>query len=117
MRVEHHLLCLTWIGPNKWHSAVAQADMGNLDRHRHAIEDYDLMAPVELERLARIEDERNISTGRRLPSRPRPTGRVAPNSIIAAAVPAIAQFLEDSDDGRAFPLRPPGVLGQHLVQL
>jgi hypothetical protein len=36
--VEHHLLRLARIGPHERHPAVAQADMGNLHRRGHAID-------------------------------------------------------------------------------
>ena len=48
MGVEHHLLRLAWISPNKQHPAMAEPDMGGLHHHRHAIEQDDLMVPVEL---------------------------------------------------------------------
>jgi hypothetical protein len=57
--VEHHLLGLARIGPHERHPAVAQADMGDLHRRGHAV-DHDLMAPVELVGLARIEAQRDI---------------------------------------------------------
>lgn len=58
MGIEHHLLTFTWIGPDKQHAAVTEPDMGDLHGHRHAIDDDDLMAPVELVGLARIKDQR-----------------------------------------------------------
>ena len=56
-------------------NALAEA-MGDLDRHRHAVEDHDLMAPVELVCLARVEAQRSIGAGRRFLRHLRPTGRV-----------------------------------------
>jgi hypothetical protein len=117
MGIEHHLLRLAGIGPHERHPAVTQADMGHLDRHRHAIEDHDLMAPVELVGLARIEAQRNIGTGRGFLRHLRPTGRVAPNGIIAAAIAAVPQLFVDPNDGQTLPLRSPGILGQHRVQI
>ena len=61
VRVKHHLLGLARIGPHERHPAVAQADMGNLHGRGHAIEDHDLMAPVELVGFTRIEVQRDIS--------------------------------------------------------
>jgi len=116
MGIEHHLLRLAGIGPHEQHPAVAEADMGHLDRRGHAIEDHDLMAPVELAGLARIEAQRHIGSGRRFLHRFRPTGCVSPISIIAAIIAAVAQLFVDPDQRQAFTLRPPGILGQHLVQ-
>jgi hypothetical protein len=90
---------------------------GDLHRHARAVEDHDLMAPVELVGLAWVEAQRHIGRRRRLPGRLRPTGRVAPHGIVAAAIAAVAQLLVDPDERQAFPLRPPGILGQHRVQV
>src|ERR1700716_65676 len=46
--VKHHLLSLARITPHKQHAAVAEPDMSGLHDHRHATEQHDLMAPVEL---------------------------------------------------------------------
>src|ERR1700736_3904282 len=46
--VEHHLLRLARIATHKQHAAVTEPDMGGLYDYRHAIEQNDLMAPVEL---------------------------------------------------------------------
>ena len=61
MGIKHHLLRLAWIGPDKWHPAVAEADMGNLDRRGRAIDQDDFVAPVELIRLTGVKTQRNIS--------------------------------------------------------
>jgi hypothetical protein len=53
--VEHHLLCLPRIGPDEHHAAVAEPDMGDLHGHCHAVDQDDLVAPVELVGLARRE--------------------------------------------------------------
>ena len=45
MRIEDHLLGLARIGTHKWHAAVAEADVSDLDGDRRAIEHNDLMAP------------------------------------------------------------------------
>ena len=63
--VEHHLLRLARIGPHEHHPAVAEPDMRHLHRHRHAVHDDDLVAPVELVGLARREAQRHISVRRR----------------------------------------------------
>ena len=117
VRVKHHLLGLARIGPHERHPAVAQADMGNLHGCGHAIEDHDLMAPVELVSFARIKAQRDISTGRCLLRRLRPTGRISAHGVIAAVIATVAQLLVDPDQRQSFALRPPRILGQHLVQL
>ena len=117
VRVEHHLLGLSGIGPHKRHPAVAETDMGNLDRRGHAVDQNNLVAPVELRGFAGIEAQRHIRRSRRFLRRFRPLGRIAPHRIIAAAVTAVAQLLVNPDERQAFPLRSTGVLGQHRVQL
>ena len=72
MGVEHHLLRLARIGAHERHPAVAEPHMGDLHRHRDAVDQHDLVAPVELVRLARREAQRNESRRRRraLPAPP-----------------------------------------------
>ena len=48
VRVEHHLLALARIGAHEHHAAVAEPDVGDLHRRRHAVHDHDLVGPVEL---------------------------------------------------------------------
>ena len=57
--VEHHLLRLARIGPHEQHPAVAEPDMRDLHRHRRAVDQHDLVAPVELVGLARREAQRH----------------------------------------------------------
>jgi hypothetical protein len=45
MGIEHHLLRLARIGAHKWHAAVTEPDMGDLDGHRHAVQQNDFVAP------------------------------------------------------------------------
>ena len=111
VRIEHHLLGLARIGSHERHPAVAETDMGDLHRRRHAIDQNDLVTPVELVSLARIEAQRNIGAGRRFLRRLRPPGRVAPHRIITAAVAAVAQLLVDADERQTFPPRPARILG------
>ena len=53
MRVEHHLLRLARIGPHEEHPAVAEPHVRHLQGDRHAVQQDDLVAPVELVGLAR----------------------------------------------------------------
>ena len=73
MGVEHHLLRLARIGPHEHHAAVAEPDMGDLHGHRHAVDQHDLVAPVELVGLARREDQRHIGFRRRRRLAPSPS--------------------------------------------
>jgi len=54
VRVEHHLLRLARIGPHERHPAMAQPHVRDLHRHRHrhAVQQNDLVTPVELVGLA-----------------------------------------------------------------
>ena len=53
MRVEHHLLRLTRIGPDIDRPRSAQPQVGDLHAHRLARDLHVFVAPVELVRLAR----------------------------------------------------------------
>ena len=65
--VEHHLLRLARIGPHEQHPAVAEPDMGDLHDHRHAVQQDDLVAPVELIGFTRRKAQRHIGRSRRCP--------------------------------------------------
>jgi len=58
MGVEHHLLALARIGPHEHHPGMAEPNVGNLGRHCCPVDQDDLVAPVELVGLARIEAQR-----------------------------------------------------------
>ena len=61
MGIEHHLQRLTRIRPHKWHSAMTEAHMGNLDRCGRTINQDDFVAPVELIGFAGVKTQRYIS--------------------------------------------------------
>ena len=92
--VEHHLLRLARIGPHEQHAAVAEPDVRHLHGHRHAVQQDDLVAPVELVGFTRREAQRHIGCGRRGASLLAPPSGVATYGIVAAAITAAAQFLE-----------------------
>ena len=92
--VEHHLLRLAGIGPHEQHAAVTEPGMGGLHGHRHAVQQDDLVAPVELVGFTRPEAQRNVGRGRQVPALLAPPSGVTPHSIVAAAIAAAAQFLE-----------------------
>ena len=95
--VEHHLLRLARIGPHEQHAAVTEPDMGDLHDHRHAAQQDDLVAPVELEGFSRRKAQRDVGRGRRLPALLGPSPGVATHGIVAAVIATPAQFLEDPD--------------------
>lgn len=86
VRVEHHLPALSHIGSCEHHPAVAEPDMRNLHRRCHALDQDDLMAPVELIGLAGCIVERHVGFGRHGTSISRPSLRIAPDCIVAAVV-------------------------------
>ena len=70
--VEHHLLRLAWIGASEQHPAVTEPDMSDLHDHRHAMQQDNLMAPVELGRLLPVQSSAGhrppgVNFGRRSP--------------------------------------------------
>ena len=92
--VEHHLLRLARISPHEHHPAVAEPHMRRLQRHRHAVQDDDLVAPVELVGLAGREAQRHISVGGRPLEPLAPGHRIATNRGVATLVAETAQLLE-----------------------
>jgi hypothetical protein len=65
MGVEHYILRLARIGPDEHHAVVAEPDMGDLNRHRHAVQDDDLVAPVEPVGIARRIEQRHVGLSQR----------------------------------------------------
>src|SRR5579864_3051848 len=95
--IKHHLLSLAWIGANEQHAAVAEPDMGHLDGDRHAAQQDDLVAPVELIGFPGRKTQRHIGRRCRLPAIFGPSAGIAAHSIVAALVATTAQLLEDAD--------------------
>ena len=116
MRVEHHLLGLARIRPHEQHPAVAQPDMRHLHRHRRAVDQHDLVAPVELIGLARRKTQRNEGANRRRRAIALPDPGVAPHRVVAAFVAATAQGLENPDQRQPFAARLRLVRRQQLIQ-
>ena len=81
VRVEHHLLRLTRIGAHEHHAAAAKSDVGDLQRHRCAVQHDDLMAPVELIGFAGRKRQRHIGVRRRARMLPAPLARVTANGV------------------------------------
>src|SRR6188472_3978001 len=101
VRVEHHLLRLARIGSHEQHATVAEPDVGGLHGHRHAAQQDDLVAPVELVGFSWSEAQRNKGCSCCLPALLGPSPRVATHRIIAALISASAQFLEQPDQRQA----------------
>jgi hypothetical protein len=86
MRVEDPLLGLARIGAHKWHAAVAEADVSDLNGDRRAIEHDDFMAPVELVGLAGRKREGHIGLCQRRAALLAPAYRVTTNRIVASVI-------------------------------
>ena len=97
VRVEHHLLALARIGAHEHHAAVAEPDVGDLHRRRHAVHDHDLVGPVELVGFPRRERQGNVGVRRRARVLLVPAPRIAPNSVVAALVAERPQRLVNAD--------------------
>ena len=98
---------LARIGPHEQHPAVAQPDMRDLHGHRRAVDQHDLVAPVELVGLARRKAQRHIGFRRRRPALDAPLLGVAPDRVVAALVAEPAQLLEDPDQRQPLARRLP----------
>ena len=72
VRVENHLLGLARISAHEQHPTEAEPDMRDLHRRGHAVDQDDLMAPIELVSLAGIEAQRHVGGGRGFPFGLRP---------------------------------------------
>ena len=71
--------------------------MGGLHDYRHAAQQNDFMAPVELIGFPRREAQRDVARRRRLSALLGPSPGVAPHGIVATVVTAPASVLEDAD--------------------
>ncbi|KKN97753.1 hypothetical protein LCGC14_0152650 [marine sediment metagenome] len=60
--IEQHLMRLQPIGPDQKCAAVRQLDMGDLKLEAFAPDIGPVLAPVELERLAWLKDQRHENT-------------------------------------------------------
>ena len=71
--------------------------MGGLHDHRHAIEQDDLMAPVELVGFSRRKAQRDVGRSRRLSALLAPPSGVTAHGVVTAVIAAPAQLFEDPD--------------------
>lgn len=105
MRIKDHFLRLAGIGSDKWHKAMPQAQMRDLHRHCDAIDRNDVMSPVELIGLIRIEAQRHTGGRWRFPCLPRPVDRATARSVIAAIVTQIVQLIANPNQRLSLALR------------
>jgi len=115
--IEHHLLALARIGAHEHHAAVAETDMSHLHGDRHAVDQHDLVAPVELVCLARLEAQRHEGGCRRLARSTLPAGCVPTDRIVAAVVAERSQLLEDPGERQAFAHRPRRIGRQQALEI
>ncbi|SDK09061.1 hypothetical protein SAMN05428953_111147 [Mesorhizobium muleiense] len=116
MRVEHHLLRLARIGPHEEHAAVAEPHVRDLHCHRHAVEQDDLVTPVELVGLARCKTQRNVGLGHGAAAFRRPALSMPPPRTVAAVIAEAAKLLENTDQRQPLPLRLGRIRRQQPVQ-
>jgi hypothetical protein len=76
---------------------VAEPDVGGLHDYRHAIEQDDFMAPVELVGFTRRKAQRDVGRSRRLSALLTPSPGVTPHGVVTAIIAAATQLLEDPD--------------------
>ncbi|MNI29735.1 hypothetical protein D3C73_835580 [compost metagenome] len=105
MRVKHHLLALTHIGPREHHPTVAEPDMGDLHGRRHPVDQDDLVAPVELIGLAGCIVERNVSLGCDRSACLGPGPGVTTDSIVATIIAKRPDLLVNPDQCQPFARR------------
>ena len=67
------------------HPAVAEPDLGGLHDHRHAVQQDDFVAPVELVGFPRSKAQRDIGRSRRLVLLC-PSPGIAEHSVVAGAI-------------------------------
>src|SRR6478609_8302473 len=115
--VEHHLLRLARISSHKQHAAMAEPDVRHLHGHRRAVQQDDLVAPVELVGFTRREAQRHIGRSRRGAALLAPPSGVAPHGVVAAGITAATQFLEQADQRQALPRRLTFICRQQLIEL
>ena len=96
-----------------WHSRTC----ATLTVDRRAVDQHDLVAPVELVGLARRKAQRHIGFRRRRTALGAPLLGVAPYRVVAALVAEPAQLLEDPDQRQPLARRLALVRQQQPVEL
>src|SRR5215475_9147578 len=90
--------------------------MGDLHGHRHAAQQHNLVAPVELVGVSRSKAQRHKGCSRCLAAFLGPAPGVAAHRIVATLIPASAKFLEQPDQCQTFTERLCLVLRQKLIE-
>ncbi len=91
--------------------------MRDLHRHRRAVDQHDLVRPVELIGLARRKAQRHIGFRRRRTTPDTPLLGVAPNRVVTALIAQPAQLLEDPDQRQPLACRLRLVIQQHPIKI
>jgi hypothetical protein len=94
---------------------MAQPDVRNLDRRRHAAEHHDFVRPVELVGLARRKPQRDEHRTL-LRARPAPIPHMALHTVIGARVALGAQQLKQPLRCQPLARRPPAVRIEQSVK-
>ena len=90
--------------------------MRHLHRHRRAVDQHDLVAPVELVHLPRRNAQRHKSGRRCRRSFALPGGRVSPNRVVSAGVSKRPKLLEHPDQRQKLPARARRVHGKQALE-
>ncbi len=84
------------------HSAVTEPDMGGLHNHRHAIEQHNLVAPVELVGFTWRKTQWDIGCSGRLSTLFGPCPRIATHRVVATVISSSPELFEDPDQRQLF---------------
>src|SRR4051812_24701438 len=91
--------------------------MRHLNRDRRAVDQHDLVAPVELESLARRKAQRHVGLRCRRTGRGAPLPGIVPDRVVAALVTEPAQLLENPDQRQPLATRLALVRKQQVIKL
>ena len=94
--VENHLLGFSRVGDDKTHPAVAEPDMRHLHPRRQSAKQDVLMAPIELKRFSRRENQGNKSLVRQELLFTSPCSDVALNIVVGTSVTFLLDLLVKS---------------------
>src|SRR5476649_2205666 len=97
------ILRLARISSHEQHAAMAEPDVCHLHGHRRAVQQNDLVAPVELVGFTWREAQRHIGRSRRGAALLAPPSGVAPHGVVPPGITAATQFLEQADQRQALP--------------
>ena len=119
MGVEHHLLALARVGPHVHRPGRAEPHVGDLHPQGRAGDLHVLMAPVELEGLARTKHQRHegqSGVGHALAPLARPAERIPAHRGVGAVVAIPHQQVPDAGQPQPIAPRPRLVLLQQFIQ-